>query len=190
MQFVVLPLISIAIQAAPVAAQTPQPRGASYVVEPEIRTKIEALMAATNRLVVTDYYRIEMRFGPNVRIDAVIATVPDTQTLLKGVRVQVRGTEASETFLDLDEIEPLSRALTSMTALAKKWTGLDDRRAAHLSFATNGGLRVVIREFARMHRVEISSGVTDPVVATVELDDLLTLKQAFDQALSLLTEKH
>jgi len=198
--FVALPLILITSQHAPTAAQTGQTgqtalsRAAPYVPEPEIRTRIENLMAVSGRLVATDYYRIDMRSGPNVRIDAVVVTVVDSQTCLKGLRVQVRddanpSRHAGESFLDLDEAVHLSRALASMTALARKWTGLDDRRAAQLSFASAGGLRLSVREFGRVQRVEVSTGLTDPVAASIEFDDLLTLKHAFDQALALLNEK-
>ena len=71
------------------AQAQPPTRGLTVAVEPVIPTRIEALLAAPNAVLVTDYYRIDMRFGPSMRIDAVVVEAVDTHTRVKGLRVQV-----------------------------------------------------------------------------------------------------
>src|SRR5688572_28052806 len=66
------------------AAQVRGSRALPMVVEPIIPTRIENLLATPNLVLAADYYRIDMRFGPAIRIDAVIVEAVDTRTRLKG----------------------------------------------------------------------------------------------------------
>lgn len=191
----VLPLVVLASQPHAAFAQQPGvPRGYAVAVEPVIATKLEALLAMPNAVLQTDYYFIDMRFGPNLRIDAVIIEAVDTQMRLKGLRVQVRDKEArgrqeGTSYMDLDELVRLTRGLRSMADIAARWTGHDDRRASELSFTSAGGFRLAIRQSLRLPRAYLSTGLLDPVVTSIELVELSTLKDAFEQALAILQSK-
>jgi hypothetical protein len=172
----------------------PSQRNLAVALEHVIPTRIEALLATPNVVLVTDYYRIDMRFGPSMRIDAVVVEAVDTPARLKGLRVQVRDNEnrsrqEGTSYLDLDELQKLSRALTSMADLAVKWTGNDDRQATELSFTSAGGFRLAIRQSARIPRAYLSTGLIDPVVTSIDVSELSTLKHAFDEALAVLGRK-
>ena len=191
--FVALPLAFGASHPARAWAQAPGSRPFALAVEPVIPTRIESLLATPNVVLVADYYRIDTRFGPNMRIDAVIVEAVDSRTRVKGLRVQVRdpetrGRQEGTSFIDLDELTRLSRALTSMEEQAAKWAH-DDRQATELSFTTAGGFRLAIRQSARIPRAYLSTGLMDPVVTSIEVAELPTLKQAFDQALAILNSK-
>ena len=128
-----------------------------------------------------------------MRIDAVIVEAVDSRTRLKGLRVQVRDPEnrnrqEGTSFIDIEELATLSRGVTSMAELAAKWAH-DDRQATELSFTTAGGFRLAIRQSARIPRAYLSTGLLDPVVTSIDLAELPTLKQAFDQALAILNSK-
>ena len=190
---VALPLGFVARHPADAAAQVRGPRPLPMVVEPIIPTRIENLLATPNLVLAADYYRIDMRFGPAIRIDAVIVEAVDTRTRLKGLRVQVRDPEnrsrqEGSSYIDIEELPGLARGLTAMSQLAAKWTH-DDRQATELTFTTEGGFRLAIRHSARIPRAFLSTGLLDPVVTSIELAELPTLKQAFDQALALLNSK-
>jgi hypothetical protein len=174
-------------------AQRPAPRPVEQDVEPLIPTRIEALLATPNLVLVADYYRIDMRFGPNLRIDAVIVEAVDARTRLKGLRVHVRDPEnrsrqEGTSFIDIEELAALSRGVNTMADLAARWTH-DDRQATESSFTTVGGFRLAIRQSARVPRAYLSTGLFDPVVTSIDVAELPTLKQAFDQALALLNSK-
>ncbi len=191
---VALPLTLVASRPAGACAQPAVQRGLAVAIEPVIPTRIEALLATPNVVLVIDYYRIDMRFGPSMRIDAVVVAAAETQTRLRGLRVQVRDNEnrsrqEGTSFLDIDELRKLSRALDSMGELAEKWTGQDDRQATELSFTSAGGFRLAIRQSARIPRAYLSTGLLDPVVTSIELAELGILKHAFDQALAILNSK-
>jgi hypothetical protein len=190
---VALPLAFAAGADTPAFAQAQGPRSLALAMEPITPTRIETLLATPNLLLVTDYYRIDMRFGPNMRIDAVIVEAVESRTRLKGLRVQVRdpesrGRQEGTSFIDFEEVTRLSRALNSMADLAAKWTQ-DDRQATELSLTTAGGFRLAIRQSARIPRAYLSTGLLDPVVTSIEIAELPTLKQAFDQALAILNGK-
>ena len=192
--FAALPLTLVASQAERVCAQQPMQRNIALAVEQVIPTRIEALLATPNSVIVTDYYRIDMRFGPSMRIDAVVVEAAGSQTRVKGLRVQVRDNanrsrQEGTSFMDIDELTKLSGGLTSMAALAAKWTGHDDRQASELSFTSAGGFRLAIRQSARVPRAYLSTGLIEPVVTSIEIAELETLKQAFDEALAILHRK-
>jgi hypothetical protein len=191
--FVALALAFVASHAPRAWAQPPGQRSLAVAVEPVTPTIIESLLATPNLVLVADYYRIEMRFGPNMRLDAVIVEAIDSRTRVKGVRVQVRDPESRSrqegtSFIDLDELTKLSRGLGVIAELAEKWTH-DDRQATELSVTTVGGFRLAIRQSARVPRAYLSTGLIDPVVTSIGVLELPTLKQAFDQALAILNSK-
>ena len=191
--FVALPAAFLAGHPARVWAQPAGPRPLPMAVEPLIPTRLEALLATPNLVLMADYYRIDMRFGPSMRIDAVVLEAVDSATRLKGIRVQVRDPEnrsrqEGTSFIDIEELTQLSRGVSSMAELAAKWAH-DDRQATELSFTTAGGFRLAIRQSARIPRAYLSTGLIDPVVTSIDLAELPTLKQAFDQALAILNSK-
>lgn len=189
-----VPFLLALSHAAHAQALSPAARGLSLAVEPIVPTRIEALLSAPNVVLVTDYYRIDMRFGPNMRIDAVVVEAVDTQTRAKGIRVQVRDHEnrsrqEGTSFIDIDELTKLTRATMVMAELAARWPGQDERLANELTFTSIGGFRLAIRQSARVPRAFLSTGLLDPVVTSIDVAELVTLKQAFEEALAILARK-
>jgi hypothetical protein len=110
----------------PFAARQTPPRVAAPAAAPEIHTKIEAFLATPGVLLATDYYQIDMRFGPNLRIDAVVVTDLGSQARMKGLRVQVHADQnpnqaAGASFLDLEvdiaDFPALKQAIDQAQAL-------------------------------------------------------------------------
>jgi hypothetical protein len=193
LQCFVVALALPVIQPASAWAQQPSARPLVLPIEPITPTKIESLLATPNLVLVADYYNIDMRFGPNLRVDAVIVEAVDARRRLKGVRVQVRDPESRSrqdgtSFIDIEELTALSRAVAAMADLAARWTH-DDRLATELTFTSAGGFRLAIRQSARVPRAYLSTGLADPVVTSIDVAELPTLKLAFDQALEVLNSK-
>ena len=192
--FVALALTLVGSQPARMAAQQRLPQAPGFMVLPEIRTKLEAALAAPNALLVVDYHRVDFRFGPNVRIDAAIVTVGGPQNRVRGLRVQVTddtraGRPERSSYVDFEEIAGLSEALTAMTDLVRSWAGSQDRRMTELSFTSVGGFRVEVREMGRVQRAFMYTGLIEPVVTGFDVNDLTALKQAVDQAVGILNSK-
>ena len=191
--FVALALAFASSQPAPASAQMRGARSLAVPFDPIITTRIESVLAAPNVLLVADYYRIDMRFGPNIRIDALVVDELQSKARVKGLRVQVRDPEnrsrqEGTSYIDVEELIALTRALPSMAQKASSWTH-DDRLATELTFTTGGGFRIAIRQSARVPRAFLSTGLLDPVVTSIDLAELPTVQQAFDQALTILNSK-
>jgi hypothetical protein len=190
--FVALAVAFVGSHPASAWAQRDGPRPVP-LVEPVIATRLESLLSTPNLVLVVDYYRIDMRFGPNLRVDAVIVEAVESRERLKGLRVQVRDNDnrnrqEGTSFIDIEELATLTRGVTSMAELAAKWAQ-DDRQATELSFTTNGGFRLAVRQSARIPRAYLSTGLIDPVITSIDIAELPTLKQAFEQALAILSSK-
>ena len=165
-------LMLLAFVPGAMTAQSPRPPAQQLarplqpaLIEPP--TRIEALLATPGIVVAADYYPIDMRFGPGLAMDAVVVTDVDSQTRLRGLRVQVSEdgrpngrTEAS--FLDFDEVTRLSRALGTMSTLISRYSQ-DSQRATDLSFSTAGGFHLAIHETGRNVRVLVSTGLVEPI---------------------------
>ena len=192
---VALSLTSIIVAPSTVSAQVglPASRTLAVPVEPIVPTKIESLLTAANVVLVTDYYYIDMRFGPNLRLDGMIVEAVDSRMRLKGLRVQVRdpesrGRQEGVSYIDIDELVQLSNGLATIMKLEPRWTH-DERRATESTITTTGGFRLAIRQSPRGPRAYLSTGLIDPVATWIEVADLASLKNAFDQALTLLNGK-
>jgi len=177
-----------------VAQQRPPQVSPGLVVVPDVRTKLEFALTTPNALVVADFHRLDFRFGPNVRIDAVLVRVGPGQEPVRGLRLQVSddqraGNPERSSYLDVEEIGGLSEALMSMADLVRSWSAGDDRKMTTLSFTSVDGLRIEVRESARVQRGFLYTGIVDPVVTPFELSDLTALKQAFDEALAYLRRR-
>ena len=193
--FVTLSLTSIIVSPLRASAQVPLPAARTLAVpyEPIPLTKIESLLTEPNVVLVTDYYYVDMRFGPNLRIDAMLVEAVDSRTRLKGLRVQVRdpesrGRQEGVSYIDIEELVQLSNGLATIMKLEPRWTH-DERRATESTFTTVGGFRLAIRQGPRGPRAYLSTGLIDPVVTWIEVADLASLKNAFDQALTMLNSK-
>ena len=191
---VALAIAAVAGDPVQAVAQTAAPRPVPLAVESVVPTRIESLLTAPNVVLVTDYYRIDTRYGPNIRIDAVIVEALDSRARFKGLRVQVRdpdnrNRQEGTSYIDHDELTRLTRGLPAMAERAAKWMN-DDRQASELTFTTAGGFRIAIRQSViRVPRAYLSTGLFDPVVTSIELTEIPALMQAFEQALALLNSK-
>jgi hypothetical protein len=193
----IVALIALSTQARPTvkaAQQRPPQVPQGVAVLPDVSTRIESALTTPSALVHADYHNIEFRFGPTIRIDAVVVRVGARQDTVRGLRFQVSddrrpGNPERSSYLDIEEIDGLAAALGSMADHIKSWTSTDDHNMTALSFTSIDGLRVEIRESARQQRGFLFTGLVDPVVTSFELSDLTALKQVVDQAAAYLKRR-
>jgi len=176
------------------APQRPVQVPPGMVVMPDVRTRLEFALTTPNQLIVADFHQIDFRFGPGVRIDAVLVRVGASQELVRGLRLQVTDTQRAgnperSSYVDAEEIAGLASALAGMVDLVKNWSAGSEQKMTALSFQSIDGLRIEIRESLRLQRGFIITGVVDPVTTPFELADLTSLKQAIDQAAAFLRQK-
>lgn len=203
--FVTLLLSSVTISSSRIGAApgqgsssagqvSPLRRVVQPVVEVPRLTRIEALLATAGVVAVADYYPIDMRFGPGLAVDAVVASAVGTGSRLRGLRIQVNDDRRPNpreefSYLDFDELAGLSRSLGTIVELTTKWTGRDAQRNTELSYVSNSGFRLAVHQSIRTQRVSAFTGFVEPVSTTIDVTDLPAFKDAIDQAMALLNGK-
>ena len=171
-----------------------QPGAPAGLLEPQ--TRLERFLAAPDLLLVKDYYRVEDRLGTTTTMLAMVVTAAGQPvSRVRGVRVDVRdrsnqGERASTSFLDFEELEPLSRALASMTERSETWKGAgQETQLTETQFTSIGGFSVGLRQDWQAQHAFVSSGFLDPVRVRIEISDFYKAKGMVDQALATLQRK-
>jgi hypothetical protein len=185
-------LTKAAILAGLITFQNPVP--GQFVPGPPLipapLTKLEAFAAKTGALLTTERYALSRIYGENscsVRFQVVImyASGQEAQKL-GGLRVEITPAGAKEptvSYMDLDELPILSRAIDSMLDLNQKGTAFTNPASRELSFSSAGGLRLAMvqrdsqREFVVNHVYSGSSCVVNRDTSVIEL------KTAIDKVL-------
>jgi hypothetical protein len=175
---------------APPSAPAP-----AYTQMLEPPTKIEALLARTGTIVIRNFYRVGNRFTMGATIDAVVVSEPGREDRrLRGLRVSVReaagGTERSSTsFVDMEELSGLSQAVTDLASIAAKWNGREEEHFIDAQFTTVGGLAIGFAQDRRVQRAFLQAGFIEPTRTTIDIQDLLRVRDMIDEAITLLRTK-
>ena len=167
-------------------------------------TKIEAFLTKKGELVVKNFYAlgtINGKYQTKAEFSAAVVYEPGKEAeRLKALRVEVTQpgsyTPRSNTsFLDMEEIEDLSKSLDYMFNLAKEWQGAtsEDRETV---FTTKGDFRIGFSQSPGGSKPgEMSAFIlSGPTIALgvgclLPVEELKDVKSIADKALQLLNEK-
>jgi hypothetical protein len=187
-------LVLIAVAGLNAFAQ--QPSGVPPVSEPKPQTKLEAFLSSKGTLVVKDFYELGKvgGLGSSMSMDAVVLTQPGQEDQkIRGLRVEVsesgRLERSNTSFLDMDEIESLSKALSYMTGLSEKWKPIEKQEYSEVQFATKGDFRIGFYQRKKNQGAFVSSGTVGVARAFIDVQDFAKIKGFVDQGLSLLQSK-
>ncbi len=163
----------------------------------EPATKLEAFLAKKGKLLIKDFYElggVAGRYGAKIKLDAVVLYEPGQESQrIRGIRVEVNGGgkyERSDTsFLDLEEIKSLSKAIEYMLNLSKKWKGTN-REYTEVVFSTKGDFKIGFYQRGTETGAFSSSGYVGQVTCFFTSPrDLISVKDIVDRGLKLLSEK-
>jgi hypothetical protein len=117
-------------------------------------TKLEKFIAKKDTLVTTDSYyilRLSGDNGCNIRIRAIILYEAGRENEeVRGVKVEVLDGEPTKdarvtiSYIDFDELEALSGAITHMLDMTPRDTALPNPTSKEMSFSTVGGLTLIM----------------------------------------------
>lgn len=156
------------------------------------KTKVEAFLTAQAGLLVKDFYEIGSVAGDGrVDVYAVVFTKPaQTRTEVRGLRVEVTSAEKPErvasSYVDIDELEVLSRGLAYMTEVAAKWKGFEKQEYTEVDFTTRDDLRVGFYQRRKSQGAFVSSGPAPAVQAFFDARNLTELKRLIDEGARVL----
>lgn len=157
-------------------------------------TKLEAFLGTRGRLVVKDSYGIgQVGNLGSAEMDALVIYEPGSSQKIKGLRVEVteggRLERSSVSFIDLDELQSLSEALSYMSNLAAKWNGQVHEPYTEVIYSSKGEFKVGFFQKGTETSGFVSSGSIGPARAFLKVSDFDHLKTMVDQASTLLNGK-
>ena len=183
----------VACTALPVATQERPLLPAAAAALPQ--TKVEAFLTAHDGLLVKDFYDVGGISGDGrVDVHAVVFTQPGSEAAqVRGLRVEVTSSEKpaqiDTSYLDVDEIEALSRGLKYMADLAATWKGLEKQEYTEVDFSTKDRFRVGFYQRRKDQGAFVSCGAAPAAQAFLDAKDLAELKLLVDDGLKMLKGK-
>jgi hypothetical protein len=160
-------------------------------------TKIEVFSAKKGKLIIKDFYKYGSPIAGNVRgIDfgALIVYEPGMESnKVRGLRIEIYESGSSEEssffFLDLDEVESLSKALKYMIDLAAKWKGQKREAYTEVVFSTRGDFQIGFYQKENDRSLFVTSGYINKKLFAIGADEIVDIKDRIDKGLSLLKTK-
>jgi hypothetical protein len=161
---------------------------------PEPRTELEAFLSKTGHIVVKEFHfhgKLEELSGSlssGVELSTVILYEPGKESQRKkGLWIKVKEASSYErsdtSFLDVDEIESLSKAIDYMTNLAQQWAG-KPRDYTEVIFSTKGDFQLGFYVSDGKPSAFAKSGRGVSASAYFPMATLQKVKEAVDRALA------
>lgn len=162
----------------------------------EPATKLEAFLAKKGKLIVKDFYKIGELAGSYSKIafKALMIYEPGQESQkIRGLTIEITeggSYEKSNTsFLDLEEIESLSKGLEYMINLSEKWKETN-KEYTEIIFSTKGDFSIGFYQNGTKQSAFSSSGYIGKVhFFFSSMKDMNSVKSIVDKGLKLLSEK-
>ncbi|MCF6148274.1 MAG: hypothetical protein E3K37_06415 [Candidatus Kuenenia sp.] len=171
------------------------PSASLLIAEPkEHATKIETFLSKVDTLIINesvDLGMVEGTYGANVEIKAIASYEPAIGSQkVSGFHITVLGGGRNEqrktVYVDMDEIENVSKALEYMISLSEKWKAVR-RINTEVAFTTKDSFRVGFSQNGYAWKGFASgSGDVEAVCNFNSLENLKTLKSLIDTGLEWL----
>lgn len=165
--------------------------------EKELATKLESFLAERGKLIVKEFYTLgEVRgsYQTSVKLSAVVLYTPgEEDERVRGLRFTVEGggtlKRSNISFLDLEEIEGLSKAIDYVISLSEKWEAVQ-KDYTEVEFSTEGDLTIGFYQRGIKQKAFMSSGrIGRVMVHFSKVEKLHSIKVMADRSLKLLSEK-
>jgi hypothetical protein len=161
----------------------------------EPATKLEQFLAKKGKLIIKDLYEagvLNGQYGTKITVKALMIYEPGKEAdKLRGLRIEVfeggRLERSDTSFLDMDEVESLSQAITYMIGLLEKWQG-KSREYTEVIFSTKGDFEIGFYQEGAEVTSFSKSGIIGAAICYFQTNDLSNLKAIIDKGKSLLAQ--
>ena len=161
----------------------------------EPATKLEQFLAKKGKLIIKDSHEagvLHGQYGTKITVDALTIYEPGKETdKIRGLRIEVyeggRLERSDTSFLDMDEVESLSQAISYMITLLKKWQGIN-REYIEVIFSTKGDFNLGFYQKGTEVQAFSKSGTIGAAHCYFAMNDLSKLKVIIDKGNSLLAQ--
>jgi len=158
----------------------------------EPATKLEQFLSKKGRLYVKDYYKagtVSGQYGQRIAVEALIVYEPGKEVEKnRGLKIEVyeggRLEKTHSSFLDLEEVESLSKAIDYMVNLIIKFRG-SSREYTEVIFSTKGDFKVGFYQNGDRFQAFAESGIIGKTHCFIPVESLPNLKSVIDNGLVL-----
>jgi len=163
----------------------------------EPATKLEAFLGKKGELIVKDFYKlgeVAGRYGSKIEFSVLVIYEPGKESQrIRGLKIEVseggRYERSNTSFLDLEEIESLSKALEYMGELSARWKDIK-KEYTEVVFSTKDDFKIGFYQTGNELTAFSSSGyIVKASCFFSSLQDLNSVKTIVDKGLRLLSEK-
>lgn len=159
----------------------------------EPATKLEQFLSKKGKLIVKDSNNVGQitgQYGTKVDIEALVIYEPGKESeRIRGLRIEVHGggrLERSDTsFLDMDEVESLSQAISYMVRIVEKWKDTS-REYTEVIFSTRGDFQLGFYQKATSVNAFAKSGIIGTATCFFPISELPRFKTLIDKGVSVL----
>ncbi len=154
-------------------------------------TRLEQLIAKKGAVIAVESYYLPGITGENacnVRLQALVVFEENAEAFkARGIKVEIQSDKKDSSvisYIDIEELDGLSKALASMMSLLRKGTALPNPVAKDVSFTTNGGLMVTMSQHETDRELVMTQLYAASGACIVKRDSsIMELKTSIDKAL-------
>lgn len=158
----------------------------------EPATKLERFFSKKGHLYVKEFYdagRVSGQYGTNISVKSLVVYDPGKETeKIRGLKIEVyeggRLEKSNSSFLDIDEVESLSKALEYMINLVDKFK-TSNREYTEVIFSTKGEFKVGFYQKGSSFSAFASSGYIREATSFLPVESLTELKGVIDKGFSM-----
>ena len=160
-------------------------------------TKLEAFLAKKGNLIVKDFYKlgeVAGRYGSKIEFSALVIYEPGQESQrIRGLKIDIteggKYERSNTSFLDLEEIESLSKALEYMGDLSAKWQNIK-KEYTEVVFSTKDDFNIGFYQIGSEQASFSTIGYIGKATCFFfSMQDLNSVKTIADKGLKLLNEK-
>ena len=158
---------------------------------------MEEFLAKKGKLIVKEFYdlgEVTGRYGSKIELKALVIYEPG-QDIQKEMGLKIQVTEggkyekSSTSFLDLEEVESLSKAIGYMANLSTKWKDIN-RKYTEIIFSTRGDFQIGFYQKESKQAAFSSAGYIGKTRCFfASMNDLNSVKLLTDKGIEILKGK-
>jgi hypothetical protein len=189
-QFISSAIASLVFSSVVLAQSAPPAPRLETVLIPAPLTKLETFAAKTGSLLATESYTLIRIYGEkscSIRLQVIVMyEIGREDEKVQGLRVEIADSTQKNSifaYVDLDELENLSRAINSMLDLNQKGTSFTNPFSKELFFSSTGGLRFAMVQKDTQKELVVTHRFADGSCIVSRDTSVIELKTAIDKVL-------
>lgn len=159
----------------------------------EPATKIEAFLSKKGEVIIKNYYEVGSHFYPgNITLKAIVIYKPGQEAQkTRGMKIEVleagRLERSNTSFLDIDEVESLQKALVYLESAAEKMSNAEDN--TEVIYSTKGDFAIGFFKTKDAYKGFASSGIIGRTTVFFPIEEFKTVRGSVEKGLQILRQK-